>query len=671
MQTLTRTRQDIRELVQANAFVELNGYFDALEACWLQAPPGECPTYLEALQGHMLANSGAQGDKALTQFLKAWIDACPKAYHPQVAMGFHCFSRARHIQGVDSTDEVSEERWLAAEQVCEIGAVYLLRAMAVSKVPVAAAICMLHMSAHFREPGWLSELLHGQPARYRPSAHPDVEVQEAAAPFLVRYGFAPLLELPQLLPSCLTVRSACWDETAQHYWLGHALRWFAGCFEAVEAYATYLLPRWGGGLQALEDLVSGPACEGWSEAQRNAIRWTFFFDGYRADQNRENDRWQGIFNNWWLRELRPRERAMLLARRGAWRRQALHDPAGAMADFVASVELCPEHCFSRGGAEPFYNFVCLVVLHGLQDNRQSLRIAIESLCDSRMLTAACALRAVGHQFGLWGFARSFEQASGWLDAAVNRQFGNEGQGFDILEVPRLLWAGQLHEPACFLFEQCAERRLPEAAMRLCDLHRGGLDDTPECYLDDEAAEHWLMRAAALGSPQATYEVAFRRMMGEDLSERSAMLSVRRLLLEALGHDQTDAQARLQLGILLRQFGESAEREEAVSYLLDLVQHEDAGIAGRACAQMALAWMQGHGTRKQSRFAAIEWVSRAAALLPGNPEVEEIQSAILNSHSVFKTLFTVCGATLFRGTLYPDELPPTAAAPSRDRLRASA
>lgn len=670
MQILTRTRRDIRELVQANAFVELNGYFDALEARWLQAPPGECPAYLEALEGHMLVNWGAPSGKALTQFLKAWIDACPKAYHPQVAMGFHCLSRARHIQGVDSTEEVSEERWLAAEQVCEIGAVHLLRAMAVSRVPVAAAICMLHMSAHFREPGWLSELLHGQSARYRPSAHPDVEVQEAAAPFLVRYGFAPLVELPQLLPSCLTLRSSCWDESAQQYWLNHALRWFAGCFEAVEAHATYLLPRWGGGTQALEDLVRGPLCTGWGEAQRNAVRGLLLEDGYGADQTHETGGWQGIFEDWWPRELRPRERAMLLARRGAWR-YALHDHAGAMLDFVACVERCPVHCFSRGSAEPFYNFVCLVVLHGRQDGRQSLRTAIEHLCDSRMLAAACALRAVGYQFGLWGFARSPEEVRGWLDTAVSRQFGNADHGFDILEVPRLLWAGQLHEPACFLYEQYAERRLPEAAMHLYDLHGGGLDDTPECYLDDAAAEHWLMRAVALGSPLAAYEVACRRMAGEDLSERSAMLSVRRLLLDALGHEQTDANARLQLGILLRQFGDPAEREDAVGYLLELVQHENAGIAGRASAQMALAWMQGHGTRKQSRFAAIEWVGRAAVLQPDNPEVEDIQCAILNSHSVFKTLFTVCGATLFRGTLYPDELPPTTATPSRDNLQALA
>ncbi|MFP3336334.1 DUF4034 domain-containing protein, partial [Pseudomonas sp. SIMBA_064] len=68
--------------------------------------------------------------------------------------------------------------------------------------PVAAAIGMLRISAQLREPGWLIELFQGQPARYRPSAHADVEVQEAAAPLLVKHGLLPLAELPQALPAC-------------------------------------------------------------------------------------------------------------------------------------------------------------------------------------------------------------------------------------------------------------------------------------------------------------------------------------------------------------------------------------------------------------------------------------------------------------------------------------
>ncbi|MNM54969.1 hypothetical protein D3C81_660990 [compost metagenome] len=661
MQTLTRTRQTIRELVQASAFVELNRFFDILEVRWRQSLPGEFPAYLEAVEGHMLVDWDSQGDKALTQILKAWIDACPRAYHPQVVMGFHCFSRACHIRSKAAADAISAESRLAADQVCELGAAHLLRAMGRSAQPVAAAIGMLRISAHFAEPGWLLELFNGQPARFSPSAHADVEVQEAAAPLLVKYGLLPLAELPQALPACLGERAEQGREDAQHYWLRHALGAFPGCFEALQARAAYLLPRWGGSYAAIEQLASGPLCERWSEEQRNALRWLAIEDQLElphAGQSQSIAAWQQVFMAWSLRPLRPRERATLLAWRGALRCGAQHDYAGGLRDFVVCVNLYPDLGFAPAIGQPFRSFVCLMLFHGVKDDQQAFRIAIERLCESHSHPAACALRAVGHWFGLWGFQCSNEQARVWSQAAVKRQCGRQGPGLDVLEVARLLWAANLHEAAFYLYERSAELSLPEAALSLHDLHRGALTNTPEQYLDTRAAEYWLLRAVETGCKQAKYALACRRMQSaEALNERSAMLAVRRLLSDALGNVQTAASARLQLGILLRQFGEPQEQAEAVEYLLGLVEHPDDWIAARASAELGLAWMQGQGTRKQSRFAAIEWINRAVALQPADNDIEHIQAEILNSHNRVKTLFTLCGATLFRGTLHPSELPP--------------
>lgn len=268
--------------------------------------------------------------------------------------------------------------------------------------------------------------------------------------------------------------------------------------------------------------------------------------------------------------------------------------------------------------------------------------------------------------------RSAEQARVWSQVAVKLQRAGQVSGLEVLGAARLLWAANRHELACYLYERCAELNLPGAALGLYELHSGGLSNTPAHYLDDEAAEHWLLRAVETGSRQAKYNLACLRMEGdEDLNERSAMLAVRRLLVDALGNAQTNARARLHLGILLRQFGETQERAEAVAYLSSLVEHPDLWIAGRASAELGLAWMQGRGTRKQSRFAAIEWANRAAALQPGDSAIEDIQAEILNSHNRVKTLFTQCGAALFRGTLHASELPPKQAASRLPRLRASA
>lgn len=667
VQTLNLTRQQLREWVQANEYAELNRLFDALETQWLQAPPGECPVYLEAVQGHLL-DWDRQGSKALTQTLKAWIDACPKAYHPHVVMGFHCFSRACQIRGPAGCHEVSEERWLAAEQACEKAAAHFLRAMALSAQPVAAVIGMLHISSRLGEPGWLVELFDGQVARYRPSAHADVEVQEAAAPLLVKFGLTPLQVLPQALPGRLGARLHERGESARDYWLRHALAWFTGCFEAIEAYATYLTPRWGGSDEAIDALANGPLCRAWPEAQRNAIRWLVLQETFwlpHARQLPQIAAWQTTFGQWAQRELRPKERATLLAWRGALRRCSVRDYAGAMRDFVDSVALYPDHGFVATIGEPFHSLVCLVLFHEAEDDSQVLRTVIERLCDDRRQAAACALRAVGHQFGLWGFGQSAEQARTWLLMAVRRQCGGDGQGFDVLDVPRLLWAASLHEAAYFLYETCAELKLPNAAIALYDLHRGWLDNTPAHYLNGKAAEHWLLCAAESGHLQAKFDLACQRMSAlKGLEDRKAMLAVKRLLLDAMAEPNIHARAQLQLAILLRQYGDARERVEAVSYLLQLAEHPDAWTAARACAELGLAWMQGCGTRKQSRFAAIEWVDRAVALQSSDPLIEKIQAEIRNSHSRVKTLFTVCGAALFRGDLRASELPPKASGQHR-------
>ncbi|WP_447738045.1 DUF4034 domain-containing protein [Pseudomonas laurentiana] len=672
MQTLTRTRQAIRELVQASAFVELNRLFDSLEAQWHQAPPGEFPAYLAAIEGHMLVDLERPGDRALSQVLKAWIEACPKAYHPQVVMGFHCFQRACQVQGSGQRNAACS---LAVEQICETATAHLLCAMDRSAQPVAAAIGMLRISAQLREPGWLIELFLGQPARFRPNAHADVEVQEAAAPLLVKHGILPLVELPQALPSCLGARVDHEKEGPRYYWLRHALAARPGCFEAIQALAVYLLPRWGGSADALEVLVSGPLCEPWDEALRNAVRWMAIEDRLvlpRAHQSRAAAAWQQCFDAWAQRPLRPREQAVLLAWRGALRSTTPHAPAGALGDFVACLECYADQGFISAMGEPLRCLAGLILVGAVLDECQAFRITLERLSAGHSHAAACALRAVGHRFGLWGLPRSAEQARAWSQIAVKRQCAGEAPGFAVLDVARLLWVANRHEAACYLYERCAELNLPGAALGLYELHHGGLGNTPEHYLDDEAAEYWLQRAVQAGSRQAKYNLARLRMDGdEDLNERSAMLAVRRLLVDALGNAQTNARARLHLGILLRQFGEPQERAEAVAYLLSLVEHPDPGLAGRASAELGLAWMHGRGTRKQSRFAAIEWVNRAASLQPGNSAIEDIQAEILNSHNRVKTLFTQCGAALFRGTLHASELPPKQVAPEMNRLRASA
>ena len=177
-----------------------------------------------------------------------------------------------------------------------------------------------------------------------------------------------------------------------------------------------------------------------------------------------------------------------------------------------------------------------------------------------------------------------------------------GQGFDVLEVPRLLWAASLHEAAYFLYETCAELKLPNAAIALYDLHRGGLDNTPAHYLSGKAAEHWLLCAAESGHLQARFDLACQRMNAiKGLEDRKSMLAVKRLLLDALGDPEIHAKAQLQLGILLRQYGDARERVEAVGYLHGLAEYPDPGLP-HALAQ-SLGWPGCRAAARASRAAS--------------------------------------------------------------------
>ena len=116
-------------------------------------------------------------------------------------------------------------------------------------------------------------------------------------------------------------------------------------------------------------------------------------------------------------------------------------------------------------------------------------------------------------------------------------------------------------------------------------------------------------------------------------------------------------ARLRIGVLLRDHGTEQEQQEGVrAYLRPLVDEDHDWRAARASAEIALAYAHGRGARK-NRFAAIEWAQHASRLQPDDEGIDEIQSQVLNSHSLVKTIGTVFGAYMGRGGISAEDLPP--------------
>lgn len=662
MPTLSTLRLHVRDLVRTAAYAELDRYYNELEAQWLEAPTGSHP-YIDATQAGTLFDYSTQSYVSVAQFLQAWIAACPEAYHPQLIWGKFCFGRATDIRGYGWAQGVSQDCWLGAAMACEGATAALLTAMQRSSRPVAAGLAMLQLSSHFQEPAWLLELFRQQPAVTCAANDQEPELLAQALAHLADYGLSPLAQPPQALPDLLPTREAHEMDQGQDYWLHQILQWRPACLEALLAYTNYLRPRWGGSYEDIEGLASGPLATGLDEAQRNAIRWIGAYDAISdypaADEVSTAQAFQARFEAWLQRDLRPEERGDALGRFANFCSYSLNDEARAYSLHVASVAAFAPGVYFREVDGPFHSFAYLTLIHQMTAHIDAFKEAIERMCRMDELATPLALAAVGHEFALWGFAHDAERARTLLNRAAMLSKNQIDDNFNILTAGYLLWDSGAHEAGYYLIRQCAERRVHDASSAMYDIHRGSRSNTPESYINDAAREFWLERAVADGSALAKYNMAWDRLFsqGLDFNERKHFNAVRQLLQESREDQRCEAFARLRIGVLQRDFGTLDEQEEGVQgYLRSLIDDQDDWTAARACAEIALGYMNGRGA-KRSRFAAIEWAQHATRLLPDNEGIEEIEREVLNSHSLVKTMGTVVGAFFKRGNISPDDLPP--------------
>lgn len=189
-----------------------------------------------------------------------------------------------------------------------------------------------------------------------------------------------------------------------------------------------------------------------------------------------------------------------------------------MQCYSQSVALYPGEGWVGNLGDPFWSLVYISLYDPQPDPQNTFKNAIERLSALSNYAAACALRAAGHQFGVWGFERSPELAEQWLQTAAKRQNGREGFGFDLEEIPRMIWHAGLHPVACFLWQRLADLGRVDAASALYDVHRGWFNDTPEQYIDAHKADYWLKRSAEAGCKVSKYNLARDRMNNEDMHD---------------------------------------------------------------------------------------------------------------------------------------------------------
>ncbi|OCZ59362.1 hypothetical protein A9G00_13925 [Achromobacter xylosoxidans] len=666
MRTLTTIRQDLRALVQSRAFSQIDAYYADLEQQDWSLPASQISAYSEAVLSGTLFDYSTVPYPQAADFLQAWIAACPDSYHAHLVLGNFCFGRAADIRGFGWADSVTQDRWIGAALACETAGAALLKAMTLSPRPVAACVTMMQMAAHFKEPYWLRQLFEGNPPET--ITEDDVEepgLMDAALAHLAEYGVPRLQpdQAPQSLPAWLAPRAEHEMEQGKDYWLLRALELRPGHLETLIAYAQYLQPRWGGSYEDIDGLASGPLCETLTEPQRNAIRWIGLWDELsdfpESEETQAVQTHRQAFESFLQRDLRPQERGEVLGRFANFVSYSLGDHARARELHAQSVAAFPGNMYFGEVDGPFRSFAHVTLIHHIPDDDGAFKRVLERMSGWDRLATPLGLVAVAHQFGLWGFEKDPAKAQQLLDRAAELGRDQTDDSFNVLAAAAMLWDGGAQEEGYFLTRQLADRRFPDAASSMYDIHRGFRDNTPAHYLDEAVRDEWLQRAVDDGSPLAKYNMAHRHLFDGkmDFSRRENVETVLRLLQESREEPRADGLARLRIGVLLRDHGTDAEKQSGVrDYLRPLVDEDDDWRAARASAEIGLAYARGHGAKK-NRFAAIEWVGHASKLQPDDEGIDEIHGEVMNSHSLVKTIGTVFGAYLGRGGVTAEDLPP--------------
>ena len=169
-------------------------------------------------------------------------------------------------------------------------------------------------------------------------------------------------------------------------------------------------------------------------------------------------------------------------------------------------------------------------------------------------------------------------------------------------------------------------------------------------------DQWLQRAVEEGSPLAMYNMAYRNIFDDELDSRAARTWTR-FCACFTAHARSRAPTRWRgcaSACCCATTAPSRNSRKACAPIC--VRWWTRITTGARRAQIALAYAHGRGARK-NRFAAIEWAQHASRLQPDDEGIDEIQSQVLNSHSLVKTIGTVFGAYMGRGGISAEDLPP--------------
>lgn len=656
-------RQALREAVLSRNFLHVEALCKQFEDLWwLGDAQGLVYEYLT--EAGFLFDSVSVPPATRLALLNEWAACCPQSYHAQLLMASHVFDCAYQIRTSYVAAMVTEERFRAAGQACEIAAVAACRAMNLSPRPLRACTLMLLISGAFGEPHWVQALFSGQtPQADVPHDEEARRIDALALEHLREHALSPIQHYPAELPRHLPPRAPHELEHAKDYWLHCALALKPNDLDTLLSYVHYLAPRWGGGPEEIEKFVRGPLCKELTEPERNALRWIrvqddLILEDYPdPEETREVQLRKQLFEHWLQRDLRTEERVTALRKYAHFTARSLNDSAAAQSLHVQAIRLGPSTASYRDPG-PWQIFRLIMVQERAPDREGAFKQVLENAIRWFDEPVGLTIAAAAAHFGLWGFSRDEALAQTLLDRAAQLEPTidfSDGDTFTPLGLLRKFWDGGWHDESLFLTRELARRGVYRASSVMYDIYRGSPTYAAVAHLVDPLeATHWLDRGVAEGVPSSLYNKAFV-MEEDDLAVPANFERCTRLYGEAWERGVSVAIGRL--AQVVRRFGPPQQQRQMVAQMKELTASYDDEVAGSAYAEVALAYKSGAGVPK-SEYVAMQWLDQGKALFPDHASIEWSDRWIYGDGGALKSMWIVLRA-FFGARLGVEHLPPSA------------
>lgn len=619
-----------RMLLATRRFVKLDEWLLLLMRGWQNQTDLNNGYGLVLHPGTLTAGADTQSMDPLEIF-SDWAQQCPQSYHAHVLLGMFWHEQAWKIRQGNGSDDVEDSQWLGAQLCCDYSVLAFLHAIELHPRPTHAFRHLMNLSGGFGEPYWLRDLFAGQ--------HPlplhekfniaGSAVWQAGVIWLHALGVEPATHWPQTLPTAL-INTRKDGEEALDYWLRMAMHVRHSDAGTMESYLIFHSAAWGGDDDQQMQVIDGPLCAEFSNAERNHFHANALMDALSGDiADRDSERanqLQQRLQQLLAQPLEEATRIRLLDLYGTCSAYWQDDDLAGLAAYDNLFSLSPQ-AMPGHFAAMFISRAVLTngELKGLPTLTSLLIRAINQPNDAVLVAYA----ATALQYGLYGLTQQPDLSPALMDhaATLMQHSTQDTNAKDLITIAHDMAINDDLDAAHFLMTEMARRGSALHSYELYFFYRNGWhQDVPEKFHSDSNAMDCVISAARSGLVPAMFTCAnaLREGIGSEPDYQQAMQWYQRAI--DAGHASS---AYWRASCALDSGPEQDKRLAAEQWLPAILRDLHHPNRSEAAYTLGMAWLTGSGVKKNRHIAA-QFMTFVLELDPNSEAARQMLSELTGS-----------------------------------------